>query len=389
MTLRPALKTWRRLADHPSRGRARSDRGLRDTALRLRATHGGRSASASSRSIAAVAAVAAIAAVSLLCACGGEDVLPPRRSDTAAVVEAVTLHTPTGDLRGTLVLPEAARPVPAVIILAGSGPTDRNGNNPPLLATDAYRMLADSLSAHGIASLRYDKRGTAASAAAGKREEDGRFDDFVADAAAWVQLLDADSRIGKIAVAGHSEGALVGMLAAERGGVAAVVTLAGAGRRVNEIIALQLRDAQPPLPPAVIATSDSLLNVLAAGRLLGGIPNDMPLDVWFGLFRPSVQPYLISLFAHDPVAVMARLKALQLRVQVVHGTRDLNIPLADAGFLAAAAGVDAVIVEGMNHVLKLSPADRAGNEATYSQPSLPVPAALVTPLVAFLSSSLK
>jgi uncharacterized protein len=329
-------------------------------------------------------------AVLLAAGCSSTRIVPPiQPMDTSAVVEEFRLHTTSGDLFGTTQLPSGRRPLPVVLIIAGSGPTDRNGNSIAGVSANSYKILAESLAARGFASVRYDKRGIAASGGAGKNEQDLRFDDYVADAVAWTEAIARDSRFSRIGIIGHSEGALIGALAAERGPVAGFVSLAGAGRRANEILARQLREAEPPLSPSVIATSDSLLAELVAGRLVPMGPVNYPPMLWLQLFRPSVQPYLISWFQYDPADVMTRLKSRQARVQVVQGTTDLQVTVDDALRLAAAAGVEPVLVAGMNHVLKLAPAERAANSATYTQPDLPIPSSLVSAIALFLNTALR
>ena len=133
--------------------------------------------------------------------------------------EEDTLKTSTGDVFGTVELPAAKQPVPVALIIAGSGPTDRNGNTPALPGSNnSLKMLADGLAARGIASLRYDKRGIAASRAAMTTEADLRFNNFIEDAEAWIKQLRADKRFSTITVIGHSEGSLIGMVAAREAG---------------------------------------------------------------------------------------------------------------------------------------------------------------------------
>ena len=326
----------------------------------------------------------------LAAACSSTAIVPPIAPvDTSAVVEESRLHTTTGDLFGTTQIPAGRRPVQVVLIIAGSGPTDRNGNSIAGVSANSYKILAESLAARGFASVRYDKRGIAASAGAGKSEQDLRFDDYVADAVAWTEAMAKDSRFSRVGIIGHSEGALIGALAAERGPVAGVVSLSGAGRRISEVLSRQLREAVPPIAPADLATADSMLAQLVAGRTIPLAPPTFPPMLWLQLFRPSVQPYLISWFQHDPADVMARLKSRQTKVQVVQGTTDLQVTVDDALRLAAAAAVQPELVTGMNHVLKLAPRDRAANVATYTRPDLPIPASLVSAIASFLSSALR
>ncbi len=84
-------------------------------------------------------------------------------SDSAFSETEVVLKTATGDIYGTLTVPDNAGASPVVLIIAGSGPTDRNCNSPLGVHTNAYKMLSESFAEKGISSLRFDKRGIAKS----------------------------------------------------------------------------------------------------------------------------------------------------------------------------------------------------------------------------------
>ena len=103
-----------------------------------------------------------------------------------------------------------------LLIIAGSGPTDRDGNNPADGHNDSLKKLAQNLARHGIASLRYDKRGVAASRTATPDERDLSVERYVADAEGWAGLLRDDPRFDRLILIGHSEGALIASLAAAR-----------------------------------------------------------------------------------------------------------------------------------------------------------------------------
>jgi len=287
----------------------------------------------------------------------------------------IVLDTPTGKLAGSLLLPAHKAPLPVALIIAGSGPTDRDGNSSMLPGrNDSLRMLAGALAAHGIASVRYDKRGIGASAAAMTSESALRFETYIGDAAAWIARLQADPRFSRVVVIGHSEGALIGMVAAKEGGASAFVSLAGPGAPLQAILRRQLAGK---LPPALAEENDRILARLERGELPGEV--SPPLAA---LYRPSVQPYLVSQFRYLPAE---RIAALAVPVLIVQGTTDIQVSVEDAQALKAAVPAARLeIVEGMNHVLKLVPAGPA-QLPSYGDPALPLAPALAAALASFLA----
>jgi pimeloyl-ACP methyl ester carboxylesterase len=278
-------------------------------------------------------------------------------------------------LHSTLLLPkEMAKPVPVVLILSGSGPTDRNGNSPMLPGkNNSLLMLAEGLASNGIASLRYDKRGVGESAKAMTAEADLRFETYVDDAVAWCEQLRNDKRFSAVIIAGHSEGSLIGMLAAKRCNAAGFVSIAGAGRAAGDILRTQLAGK---LPPELATQSDAILKNLEAGKTTENPPAELA-----ALYRASVQPYLISWFRYDPAKSIA---ALTVPVLIVQGTTDLQVSVDDAKRLAAAnAKAKLLIVEGMNHVLKEVSPDREKQMASYSDPNLRLAPEFLTGVVEF------
>ena len=274
------------------------------------------------------------------------------------------LQTSTGVIDGTLAS-SSLDPSPIVLIIAGSGPTDRNGNALPLgLDSDAYKLLAAELARRNVASLRYDKRGVGASASAVLAEQDLRFDTYVNDAADWLRKLRSDRRFTKIVVVGHSEGSLIGVLAAQRAPVDAFVSLEGAGRPIPVVLREQLK---PKLTPSLYAQADTIITSLQNGKTVANVPPDLAV-----LFRASVQPYLISWFKYEPAAEIAK---LQVPITIVQGTADVQVAMVDAQALHnAAPSSRLVIVAGMNHVLKYLP-DTSSSAAIlkgYEDPSLPI-----------------
>jgi len=280
-----------------------------------------------------------------------------------------------GALEGSFLCPHTPAPWPAVLLIAGSGPTDRNGNSVGLPGpNNSLHLLAEALAERGIASVRYDKRGIGGSRATLTSEADLRFDMLADDAAAWVQRMRLDPRLSTLTVVGHSEGSLLGLLATRRANVDAFVSLEGAGRPASAVNREQLA-SRAPAPLA--AQADGIMMEIDAGRTVDSVPPAL-----MALFRPSVQPYLISWFRYDPAKEVA---ALQVPVLVVQGTTDIQVSEADARLLASAdPRAKLVIVDGMNHVLKLVPSDMAQQLKSYSDPSLSVAPELVSAIASFV-----
>jgi pimeloyl-ACP methyl ester carboxylesterase len=267
-------------------------------------------------------------------------------------------------------------PWPVVLLISGSGPTDRNGNSPLLPGeNNSLRMLAEALATRGIASVRYDKRGIGASKAAMGSEADLRFEMFADDAAAWTQQLRADPRFSTVTVAGHSEGSLLGILATQRANADAFVSIAGVGRPANQVLHEQL---VVRAPAALVAEADRAMARLVAGRTADSISPSLA-----AIFRPSVQPYLISWFRYDP---SAELRKLGVPVLIAQGTTDIQVSVEDARLLAKAdPKATLVIVDGMNHVLKMVPADQSAQVKSYSDPALPVAPQLIDAIATFVN----
>lgn len=286
--------------------------------------------------------------------------------------EAVTLETKTGNIQGTLLMPDSKLPVPVALIIAGSGPTDRNGNGMGMI-NNSLKMLAEGLAANGIASLRYDKRGIAESKDAAYPEVDTRFDHYVNDAKDWIDLLNKNKDFSSVIVIGHSEGSLIGMIAAQTTKVSKFVSLAGAGRPADLAIREQLKAQQP----IVLETSAPIMDELLKGNTVDSIPP------WLNaLFRPSIQPYLINWFKYDPKKEIGKLK---IPVLLIQGTTDIQISEEDAKLLAKGdPEAKLVFIEGMNHILKTAEADRMKNIQTYSNPDLPLAEGLIQNIVTFI-----
>ena len=288
----------------------------------------------------------------------------------------ITLPSQPAPLHGTLLTPDSASAV--AVILPGSGPTDRDGNSPLGVAASTYRLLAEGLATQGIATVRIDKRGIAASAAAGPAEADLRFDAYAADARAWATQAASRAGLPCAWLIGHSEGALVALKAVEGGDdkVCGLILLSGAGRPAGAVLREQLATLPEPMKTQAFAA----LTQLEAGRTVADTPPALA-----ALFRPSVQPYLISWLPLNPAALLA---AYDGPVFIGQGTTDLQIGVTDAQALAAADPKATLkLWHGVNHLLKTAPADRAANMATYADPALPLAPGVAEDVGAFIRAN--
>ena len=261
-----------------------------------------------------------------------------------------------------------------MLIIAGSGPTDRDGNSPKLgLTSNAYKMIANELGKNGFASLRYDKRLVGQSVSSTK-ENELRFEDYVDDAVGLINMLNDDQRFSKIIILGHSEGSLVGMMAANGQPVKAFISAAGAGDSADKIMTEQMKSKG-----ALISDGfNRMLDSLKKGKTTDNIDPSL-----YPYARPSIQKYLMSWFRYNPIR---EIKKIKIPILIVQGTTDLQVTVADAEKLKKAKS-DAVldIIPGMNHILKDAPADKEKNIATYNEPELPLKPEFVKALISFLN----
>jgi pimeloyl-ACP methyl ester carboxylesterase len=293
----------------------------------------------------------------------------------------VEVQGPSGLLKGTMLAPEKLADAPLVLIIPGSGPTDRDGNNPLGVKAAPYRLLAEGLAAQGVASVRIDKRGMFASGGAALDPNDVTVADYGADVHAWAATLKGRTAAGCVWVAGHSEGSLVALAAAQLPrDICGLVLISGAGRKLADVIRQQLSQA-PGATPEILAPAMTALDRLEKGQRID------PMGMAPGLarlFAPQVQGFLIDQMSYDPPKLVARYAG---PVLVIRGTTDLQITAEDAGLLAhARPGVAFRSIPGMNHVLKAAPPERPANFATYADPSLPIAPEVVDAVADFVKA---
>ena len=295
----------------------------------------------------------------------------------ALAATPMTVPGPKGAIAGTFV--DAGKGSPVVLIIPGSGPTDRDGNNPMGVTAAPYRLLAGALASKGVSTLRADKRGMFESKAAIADPNAVTIRDYAGDAHAWADALRKQTGAKCVWLLGHSEGGLIALAAAQQpADICGLILVASPGRKLGAVIREQLNanPANAPLLPQAMAA----LSSLEAGKPADTAGMAAPL---LALFDPKVQPFLIDLLAQDPAALAGRTK---LPMLIVRGGKDLQVAQADADALRAARA-DAKFVgpADMNHVLKdVNGDDRASNLATYADPSLPVDPSLVEAIAAFV-----
>lgn len=287
--------------------------------------------------------------------------------------KAIEIETGKGILFGTLELPVGSNSCPVMLIISGSGPTDRDGNNPIAGKNNSLKFLAEALALQGIASLRYDKRGVGESAKAGNKEEELQFETYINDAVLWCEHLGRNSLFSHLLITGHSEGSLIGMVACRKTITDGFVSISGTAYPASDLILNQLKGK---LPEELYRQSESLVEQLKKGLRTEHVPPELN-----ALFRQSVQPYLISWFKYNPIKELSK---LQVPILIVQGTTDIQVPVDNAIRLSKAnKTAELAIIKGMNHILKEVSGDLQQQIKSYTDSNLPVAPELVNRIVAF------
>lgn len=274
---------------------------------------------------------------------------------------------------GTLTRPRDSLYSSLVIFIQGSGPTNRDGNQ-PMMKNDGIKKMAHRLAENGISSYRFDKRIFKMDKFR-IQEENLRFEDFVEDVKAIVEYFKTEDAYGKIIIAGHSEGALIGTLAAQEAQVDAFISLAGAGRSIDEIIVEQLAKQSAELSENARQAFDE---ISAKGKTNNYNPY---LE---SIFRPSVQPYIASWMKYDPAEEIAK---LDIPVLIVNGSFDIQVDTVDAEILHKAhPGAKLEIIKNMNHIFREINGDNLENTKAYNESHRPLHPELIPLLIDFIAS---
>lgn len=283
----------------------------------------------------------------------------------------IVLKINTDQLFGTLTTPELTKKYPVALIIAGSGPTDRNGNN-PMMKNNSLKMLAEVLAKNGIASLRYDKRGIGESKASAISEQSLVFENYTEDAKSWINLLKQDKRFSQVVIIGHSEGSLIGMIAGAKANK--FISIAGPGESADILIKTQITSKSNK---QIEDMTFPIIDSLKSGNQVKKV--DPMLN---SLFRPSIQPYLISWFKYNP---QTEIKKLTIPILIIQGNNDLQVTVKDAEALSKASkSAELLIVDKMNHVMKIVDGDKQANLASYNNESLPLSEDMTAKIVSFI-----
>jgi uncharacterized protein len=287
------------------------------------------------------------------------------------------VHSGSAKLSGVLTEPTDNRYKTLIFIIAGSGPTDRDGNS-SYAVNNHLKILSDSLLNRGHSTFRFDKRGIGKSTDSLMKEENLNFDIYIEDASVWIKKIREASKYEKIVILGHSEGSLIGEILSGRVKVSGFVSVNGTAKRADSLLLEQISKQSKPL----MNEAKIILDSLGKGYLVKNINPYLK-----SLFRHSVQPYLISWIKYSPVAEIGKIR---IPVDIIQGTNDLQISTEDANSLHNAnKNSRLVYIEGMNHILKLPATDNISNYNSYKDPKLGVSTFLIKEIDYFIKSILK
>ena len=261
------------------------------------------------------------------------------------------------------------------IIIAGSGPTDRDGNNPSI-KSDYLKILANDLNKYGVSSFRYDKRGVAKSLGDLKNEHQIEFEDFVNDVIGIIKYFKKSDEYNSITIIGHSEGSLIGMIASQKSEVDKFISIAGPGEDYLTVLQRQLSNRAPYIK----SMSDPIIKQLKNKKLVDSVP-----PLLNNLFRHSVQMFLIDASRYDPAFEISK---LNIPILIIQGTNDIQIEVKDAQILNEAALKSRLeIIQGMNHVFRQASENFILNLQTYGNPDLPIDNSLVNIIAEFINQN--
>ncbi|NRD20638.1 alpha/beta hydrolase [Winogradskyella eckloniae] len=279
----------------------------------------------------------------------------------------------TKHIDGTLLEPKIdSKKTNLVIIIAGSGPTNRDGNQ-NFLKNNSLKKLAEHLSNNEISTFRYDKR-IVKQILTNNVDDNIMFDDFVSDASDVIEYFKSTERYNKIYIIGHSQGSLVGMLAANDN-VDGFISLAGAGNNIGDVLVEQVSN----MSPALGKETQRVVDTLKTGKSTTDYPNELA-----SLFGPNIQKFMINWMSYNPTEII---KTLDIPILIINGTKDLQVSVKEAELLKNANDkAQLEIIEKMNHVLFEIEGDDLENSKSYNEAFRPISPQLIATITAFIQS---
>ena len=272
---------------------------------------------------------------------------------------------------GTLLIPQSDENSTLAIIIGGSGPTDRNGNQ-QMMVNNSLKFLAQGLYEKGISSFRYDKRLVKQMKLRSIDEKNTNFADFIGDAVAVLEYFKKDKRFSKIYIIGHSQGSLVGMIAAQNG-ADGFVSIAGAGQEIDDVIVDQLSKQAPGLVDNARTSFDDLRANGVANNYSPGLAS---------IFRKEIQPFIFSWMQYDPKVEITK---LTIPVLIINGDKDIQVQVSEAELLKKAKpDAEYKIIANMNHIFKMIEGNDLENSKSYNQYNLPVMPELINTISDFI-----
>ncbi len=273
---------------------------------------------------------------------------------------------------GTLLQPTKTKKTPLVILIQGSGPTDRDGNQNNL-KNNSLRFLAEGLYKNNIASFRYDKRLVKQILEGNFKESDANLNDFISDAKIVIQHFKNDIRFSEIIILGHSQGSLVGMIAAQQNEVSKFISVAGAGHEIDDVVIDQLQKQAPSLVENARLSFDDLR--------VNGVAKNYSAALT-SIFRPSIQSFMYSWMQYNPQTEIIK---LNIPILIINGDNDFQVPVSEADKLKEVKpSAELVIISNMNHIFKEIKGSLIENQQSYNKEDLPVMKELIETITKFI-----
>ncbi|MBP1839658.1 alpha/beta hydrolase [Formosa algae] len=274
---------------------------------------------------------------------------------------------------GTLLTPLNIEKLDLAIIIGGSGPTDRNGNQ-NFLKNNSLKKLAEQLTLQNIATFRYDKR-IVKQLKMKQVDKSIKFDDFISDAEDVLDYFKAKNTFNKIYVIGHSQGSLIGMIIS-KDKADGFISIAGPAETIDTVIIEQLTTNAP----IYLEDSKSVFAILKTGKTTTDYPAALE-----SIFNLDVQPFIANWMTYNP---QDELKKLDIPILIINGTKDLQVSVKAAETLKTIAPKAKLqLIENMNHIFVPITGDRLENTKSYNESAREIAPELTTSIVDFIQTN--